>query len=168
MSRKNNFNTNRQFNQHDESTRKLVKDIKDKLDKSPALNGDFDTLLNKVDKIEEGSGQLSKKVDKIYEAIYHHDNGIIAKMKESNHDNQNAHQKTSNDLSLLKEWKNEKEKLDEKINTKLDKIEVINDTVKDLVESRNTTWSFFKWFLAGIGGGIITIVSRYILYLITR
>lgn len=168
VSRRSNPNPNNRQNGVSDDTHKLMTDIKEKLDKSPALNGEFDTLIHKVDKIEQSNGHLSKKVDKIYDAIYHHDDGIIAKMKENKQENQRAHDKTEGDLANLKEWKETKDKTDEKIEAKLDKIESINETVKDLVGTRNTTWNVMKWFLAAAGGGIITVVSRYILFLLTR
>lgn len=168
MTRKSNLNNNSYRQNTSDDTRKLITDIKDKLDQSPALNGEFDTLLHKVDKIEQGNGQLSKKVDKIYDAIYHHEDGIIAKMKENGQENQRAHDKTSADLSAVKEWKICKDKADEKLSAKLDKIESINETVKDLVETKNTTWSVLKWFLAAVGGGIITILSRYLAYVLIK
>jgi len=166
VSRKTNLNGNTQQSESDSA--EIIKSIKEKLDKSPALNGEFDALLHKVDKIEECNGNLNKKVDKIYEAIYHHDDGLIAKMKENAQENKHVHDKNSSDLSHLKEWKITKDKTDEKISVKLDKIELLNEVVKDLVESKNTTWSITKWLLAALGGGVITIISRYIAYLLIK
>lgn len=163
MPRKTNLDGNLQkVNSIDNDSSETIKSIKEKLDKSPALNGEFDTLLHKVDKIEECNGNLNKKVDKIYDAIYHHDDGIIAKMKENAQESRYERDKNSGDLTHMKEWKIAKDKSDEKIATKLDNIESLNETVKDLVEAKNTTWSITKWFIAALGGGIITILSRYV------
>jgi chromosome segregation ATPase len=165
VTRKNHNGSN---NQVSGETRQVLNDIKDKLDKSPALNGEFDTLIHKVDKIEQSNGNLSKKVDQIYESIYDHETGIIAKMKENKSENDRAHDKTNSELSSMNEWKKDREKMDEKISMKLDKMDTVQETVKDLVTSKNTTWAAVKWMLAAIGGGIVTVLSRYILHILTR
>ena len=60
MTRKTNLNGNNQQGNSADNSSEIIKSIKEKLDKSPALNGEFDTLLHKVDKIEECNGNLNK------------------------------------------------------------------------------------------------------------
>ena len=59
---------------------KVLYDIHKKILASSALNGGFDTLLYKIDKIEQGQSQVSTKVDKIHDAIYHPDEGLFARI----------------------------------------------------------------------------------------
>ena len=65
-------------------------EINKKLNTSAALNGGFDTLLYKIDKIEQSQGQLVSKVDKIHDAIYDPSEGIFSKLSEYKLENTNT------------------------------------------------------------------------------
>lgn len=141
-------------------TQQLIKEIKYKLDKSPALNGEFETLIHKVDKIEESSGNLSKKVDKIYDSIYHHEDGLYVKMKENK-------MEKSQEISSLDEWKKNREKFEEKASLQFDKLENVQDKVESIVEMNKNIWVAFRWTIAALGGAFFTIITRYIVHLLT-
>ena len=53
-----------------DKSKSTLDEIQKKLSNSSALNGGFETLLYKIDKIEQSQGQLVNKVDKIHDAIY--------------------------------------------------------------------------------------------------
>lgn len=69
-----------------EDTRLTLKSIKE----SPALNGGFDSLMSKVDVIQESQsalkenqGKLTEKVDAIHDAMYEPDHGVYARIKDA-------------------------------------------------------------------------------------
>jgi len=157
MRKKNNSSNNQQNNQE-------LKIIQEKLSKSSALNGGFDTLLYKIDKIEENQGNLSNKLDKIHDAIYDPDSGIFCRLSS----NKAEYEKKINDISnKITELKVEQSKVsesdseqNEKIDNNSDKLSRIDKAVTDLVQKKDSISGFFKWFLAALGGGIITLILR--------
>lgn len=83
---------NRAFENHVtltlEAQDKMLEQLAEKLER-PALNGGFDDLVKKVDKIEGVADQLktdqasaSKKIDAIHVAIYDPDTGLYGRVKE--------------------------------------------------------------------------------------
>jgi len=153
MRKKNNSSNNQQSNQE-------LKNIQEKLSKSSALNGGFDTLLYKIDKIEENQGNLSNKLDNIHDAIYDPDSGIFSRLSS----NKVEYEKKFNDISnKLTELKVEQVKVSEsesEQNEKIDKLSKIDKSVEDLVQNKDSVLGFFKWFLAALGGGMITLIVK--------
>lgn len=83
--------TNEDFEEHVTATLeaqdRMLERLEEKLEK-PVLNGGFDTLVTKVDRIEaateqlrEGQSGLTKKVDAIHTAVYDPDTGLYQKVK---------------------------------------------------------------------------------------
>lgn len=140
-------------------------DIHSKIVNSAALNGGFDTLLYKIDKIEQSQGQLVSKVDKIHDAIYDPNDGIFSKLSEHKLENSGKINEISQDVIELHSWKKhvEKEELkdDETVVQAVKKITELETSVDGLVKSKKDVWSVAKWFLAAIGGGIITLFFKW-------
>lgn len=59
----------------------VLKLLQNKLMTSNALNGGFDSLLVKIEKIEEIQSQVGIKIDSIHDAIYDPDEGLFARVK---------------------------------------------------------------------------------------
>ena len=71
-----------------ESQDRILEHLRDKLER-PVLNGGFDDLVKKVDKIETVTEKLSenqalsgKKIDAIHVAVYDPDTGLYGRVKE--------------------------------------------------------------------------------------
>lgn len=137
-------------------------DIHRKIVNSPVLNGGFDTLIYKVDKIEQSQGQLVVKVDKIHEAIYDPKDGMFAKLAEHKLDSEVKLNEISQNLTEINEWKKQRERIDQKEEEKIDesrfKMVTIEKSLSSLEESRTTAWSAFKWVAAALGGAIVTLI----------
>lgn len=77
------------FEEHVTNTLRSQDEMLDKLDKklsSPILNGGYDTLMQKVDKIEVVQDQLKEhgpKIDAIHVAIFDPEKGLYGKVKEN-------------------------------------------------------------------------------------
>lgn len=144
----------------------VLDDIQKKLTNSPALNGGFDTLLFKIDKIEQSQGQLVAKVDKIHDAIYDPQDGIFSKLSEHKLKNANELNKVSQEIVELQIWKDHKVKEeaqeDQIFNISNKKIEEIEKSVDILVRNRNVSLAVIRWFLFAIGGAVVTLLMKWI------
>lgn len=141
-------------------------DIKSKLHSSTVLNGGFDILLHKIDKIEQGQGQIVGKVEKIHDAIYDPSEGIFSKLSETKVEYTQQFGLLEQKMIEISEWKKHKEKAD-------DKLEIVNDdlsakflliekSVDTLSKSRATVWGVFKWVGVAIGGAIVTLLFKFL------
>jgi hypothetical protein len=141
-------------------------EIKRKIMSSSALNGGFDTLLYKIDKIEQSQGQLVSKVDKIHDAIYDPTEGIFSKLSEYKLENTNKINEVTQDINELHIWKDLKTKEEFKSEQFEDKtketIMKIENSVETLVRSKNSTSAFVKWLMFALGGGIMTLIGKWI------
>jgi len=144
----------------------VLDDIHQKIHNSAALNGGFDTLLHKIDKIEHGQGQLVSKVDKIHEAIYDPNEGVFSKLSEFKLENYQKFSEISQHMSEINEWKKHREKIDDKKEDMLDsstsKIVYLENSVESLMKSKASTWSLVKWIAVAVGGGVVTILFKWI------
>lgn len=143
-----------------------LQDLHNKITSSSVLNGGFDTLLYKIDKIEQSQGQLVTKVDTIHSAIYHSDKGLFAKLSEQKLENEIKLNEINQGLIELSTWKQQREKIDQKEETILDKnkekVHELEKSVEKLVESKDTAFSAVKWLAAAIGGAFVTLLIAYI------
>jgi len=136
-------------------------EINKKLNSSAALNGGFDTLLYKIDKIEQSQGQLVSKVDKIHDAIYDPSEGIFSKLGEYKLENTNKINEVVQDVSELQIWREMKED-DTSSSDNKKKIFELEKSVGDLTRNKNNVWSVLKWFLVAFGGACITLSVKWI------
>lgn len=144
----------------------VLDDIQKKIMSSAALNGGFDTLLYKIDKIEQSQGQLVTKVDKIHDAIYDPQEGIFSKLNEYKLENTNKINDINQSLTEFKIWKDYKNKEElkeeEDTDTSKKKINDLERSVDSLVKSKQATWSILKWLGVALGGGIITLLFGWL------
>jgi hypothetical protein len=144
----------------------LLDEIQRKISSSAALNGGFDTLLFKIDKIEQCQGQIVTKVDKIHDSIYDPSDGIFARISESKIENSHQHNEFSQKLAELSEWKKYKEKTESKHDATVDeaseKIASLEKTVDSLTKSRNVAWDVFKWLAVALAGGGVTLLFKWL------
>ena len=141
-------------------------EIHQKINNSAALNGGFDTLLYKIDKIEQGQGQLVTKVDKIHDAIYDPHDGIFSKIADHKLANTEKFNELSQNIAEINTWKLQKEKEEAKEEASLDqsitRLITLEKSVESLVKSKESTWSVLKWFFVAVGGGIITLFFTWL------
>ena len=141
-------------------------EINKKLASSAALNGGFDTLLYKIDKIEQSQGQLVNKVDKIHEAIYDPNDGMFSKLSEYKLENAGHFSEVTKNVSELQLWKEVKDKEELKEDQKSDKfsekIDSLEKSVDSLMRNKQSTLAIARWFLVAIGGGIVTLLIKWL------
>lgn len=152
----------------DRSSKKVtaIDEINKKLNSSAALNGGFDTLLFKIDKIEQSQGQLVSKVDKIHEAIYDPQEGIFSKLSEYKLENSGELNKVTQDIIELQSWKEHRTKEDyndlNSVKSSKKKVDDLEKSVDVLVRNKNTAWAVIKWFIVALGGAIVTLTVTWI------
>jgi hypothetical protein len=141
-------------------------EIHKKISSSAALNGGFDTLLFKIDKIEQSQGQLVSKVDKIHEAIYDPKDGIFSQLADHKLESTVRLNEIKTDIAALDSWKKNHEKddiKDEKVVTEASsKVANLEKSVETLVRHKNNAAGILKWFAVAIGGGIITLIFGWL------
>jgi hypothetical protein len=141
-------------------------EIHKKISSSAALNGGFDTLLFKIDKIEQSQGQLVSKVDKIHEAIYDPKEGIVSQLADHKLESTVRLNEIKTDIAALDSWKKNHEKddiKDEKVVTEASsKVANLEKSVETLVRHKNNAAGILKWFAVAIGGGIITLIFGWL------
>lgn len=140
----------------------VLLDIHKKIQGSSALNGGFDTLLYKIDKIEQCQGQIVTKVDKIHDSIYDPNDGIFARMSMTKIETSENLADVGVKLAELTEWKKSREKAEARHDQKMDKIDDLHQEVAILSRTKNTTWSILKWLLAAMAGGGMTLLFKWL------
>lgn len=149
-----------------ENQRQTLSEIQKKLADSTALNGGFDTLLFKIDKIEQSQGNLVSKVDKIHEAIYDPQDGIFSKLSEYRLNNTNEVNDVKQKITELQVWKIHAEKEDLKDDKAVElatkKITILENNVESLAKSKDTAWSFFRWIIVAVGGAAVTFALDWL------
>lgn len=144
----------------------VLTDIKQKLHSSAALNGGFDILLHKIDKIEQSQGQIVGKVEKIHDAIYDPSEGIFSKLSESKIEYAQQFGVLEQKLTEISEWKKHKEKTDDKqeneANELSEKLLAIEKSVDTLSKSKTVVWNILKWVFVALGGGAVTLVFKFL------
>ena len=149
-----------------ENQKQTLSEIQKKLADSAALNGGFDTLLFKIDKIEQSQGNLVSKVDKIHEAIYDPQDGIFSKLSEYRLNNTNEVNDVKQKITELQVWKIHAEKEDLKDDKAVElaskKITILENNVESLTKSKDTAWSFFRWIIVAVGGAVVTFALDWL------
>ena len=142
-----------------------IAEISKKLNSSAALNGGFETLLFKIDKIEQSQGQLVFKVDKIHDAIYDPNDGIFSKLGEYKLQNAGRIHELEQNINELQLWKevnqDEEEKSEKAEDKNKEKLLAVETAVFTLNTHMTHAWSILKWFLVAVGGGIITLTVKW-------
>lgn len=150
------------LNSSSANQKQTLSEIQSKLASSSALNGGFDTLLFKIDKIEQSQGNLVTKVDKIHEAIYDPQDGIFSKISDYRLNNTNEVNEVRQKITELQTWKTHSEKDnmrdDRAVEVAARKIIALESSVGSLTKSKETTVSIFRWLIVAIGGALVTFV----------
>lgn len=125
-----------------QNTTQLIADIQTKLFSSEALNGGFDTLMFKIDSVEKAQSVIVDKVNLIHDALYKPDNGLFARVKQTEQGAEEAHAHS-------------------------EVVRNLDVSVKDL-----TRWQQFvnrgaKWLAVAIGGSLITLIGKLLLAVIS-
>jgi len=161
--RRQNFISDDMVEDPKDSTR-LLQNIHQKLDNSPALNGGFDRLLYKIDGIEKSQIQIVEKVDKIHEAIYHPDDGLFARIATNKTSQIESVSKIEKQVVEISTWKNQfdsdgenQEKETDELRLKVQKLE---GSIESIEKVQHVTFSVAKWIGAALGGGIMTLVFK--------
>lgn len=149
-----------------ETQQVVLQDIHKKIISSAALNGGFDILMFKIEKIEQNQEQLVDKLDKIHDAIYDPNDGIFSKISDSNAKNSQKINETEQKIIEISEWKKQRDKEDERSEVELEetavKVQSIQKNVEDLVKNKNTISAVVRWILVALAGGSLTLLFKWI------
>jgi hypothetical protein len=146
---------------------KLLHNIHQKLDASPALNGGFDRLLYKIDGIEKSQVQIVEKVDKIHDAIYHPDEGLFARIAATKASQTESMIRVEKQVEEITSWKDEAQSQDENCEKEADEIQLkiqrLENTIVNVERFQSLVISSLKWLAAGLGGALVSVIAK-ILY----
>lgn len=142
----------------------IVSDIQKKVNGSAALNGGFDVLMYKVEKIEETQEKIVDTVSSIHQAIYHPDNGIFARISSTRASQIEDKVDLEKKITEFNSWKESEIKAssEEKSSDKdlKEKVTSHQESIQELNKFKTTTSAIAKWLVVAITGGIITISLR--------
>jgi chromosome segregation ATPase len=144
----------------------ILQDIQKKINESVSLNGRVDTLIFKVEKIEEEQGKISKTVGSIHNAIYDPDNGIfsrISSVKASQAEEKAELEKQFLELNSVVS-QTEKSLVQNKTDDKefQKKVETQQKSLENLEKWKGNIHSVGKWTIAAAAGGVMTILFKMI------
>jgi DNA anti-recombination protein RmuC len=167
MNKRNPRNQNKLFNLENEdspNSDRLLHVIQQKLEKSAALNGGFDKLLFKIDVIENNQVQMSEKVDKIHEAIYHPDDGLFARINKNKADQLDSISKLELHVLDVNSKQNLHEKSAEDFEKSHSDLKERVHKIEHHIEASKQTKAYFssiiKWLgPAGIGGLVMLLLN---------
>ena len=149
----------------EKDTVKLLLDIQQKINGSPALNGGFDTLLYKVDKIEESQGKIVSRIDEIHESIYDPDKGIFARISAAKSSQDKDYSEIDKKLVELNTWKNqiEKDSIDEKTSSKeiSKKLDDQQKNIESINKWKEAVSSAGRAILVGFGGSVMALIGKF-------
>ena len=146
----------------------VLRTLQQKVLASAALNGGFDTLMFKVDKIEEGQIMIVGKVDSIHEAIYNPDSGLYARIKDIEHIKEKTLivEKLEKDVLVLQQQSSVVEKTNQKDSViaedQFKLVQAHAESIKDLSEFKSRICSLAKWFVLTLGGAVIGALGKLI------
>lgn len=142
----------------------MVSEIQKKVNGSSALNGGFDVLMYKVDKIEETQTKIVETVGSIHQAIYHPDEGLFARINSTKISQNEDKVFLEKKILELDSWKESQDKKngDDKSSDKeiKDKVQSQHEKIQDLEKWKNNATAASKWLLVALLGGIFTITFR--------
>lgn len=148
------------------SVLEMLQQLHQKVLASPVLNGGFDTMMVKVDKIEENQKAMGEKVDSIHEAVYHPDEGLFARVKDVEHVKEKvaAIEKLEKDLTHIQHQR-EHEQVHTKEASDLSKendkaVKDLTQKVKELSEFKSRVCTAAKWLAVTLGGGLLTGIGK--------
>jgi hypothetical protein len=145
--------------------RDSIEKIQDKLDQSKVLNGGFDTMIYKIDNMQEKQNITSEKVEKIHEALYEPDEGFFARVKTIEHASNvfssKLEEHQSADIQLFSDIKNSIKTSEEvsRFNNEVKK--VAGERLENLEAAIKTNKMFDKLFwlmLTGVGATIAKFI----------
>lgn len=130
------------------------------------FNSAVETLLHKIDRIEQSQGQLVNSTTKITDAIYDPSEGIFAKLAAQKLESYQQFSQLDTKMASVTAWQqfHDKSTADEddkreKVDTKLAEL---STSVESMKKSRALVWGITKWVLVALGGGGITLAFKYI------
>lgn len=144
---------------------KLVEVVHTKVTQAQVLNGGFDRLSLKIDRIEDVQKVTAVKVDNIHDAIYDPDEGLYARVK--NIDSQHTtefrllEQRIENVESAAEEVADECEK---EIKEDEERLKSLNKQLDELKQSLTNVTRFVtkaKWIGGTLLGAVIAAIAKY-------
>lgn len=142
----------------------LLSDIQQKINNSPALNGGFDTLVYKVDKIEQSQGKIVTTLDSIHDAIYAPDDGLFSRVAAVKTNSIEDRSKLEQDITELSIWKQQTETI---LSSKAEgdkelykRFEAQQKIIEDIHRWKSVVSSVLKWAIVALAGGSITLMFK--------
>lgn len=156
-----------------DQTIELLLQLQQKLVGSAVLNGGFDTLLIKINSLEENQNIISQKIDMIHEAIYDPDDGLFARIKdvdvEQFKDKALSLDRLDKDILKLQQLHEvdgtllkREEELSHSSDENSQQLRCHADQLKELVKFKDNINAVAKWSFITLAGGAATLVGKLI------
>lgn len=149
----------------DDKLHRILGEIHERLS-APALNGGFDKLMYKVDKIEETQGKILEKVSVIDNTIYDPDKGLYARIKnvESNSvEDVVALDKAVAEMKIAQEVERRTvADMVQQVSQKNVTIHEMQSKLDDLEKWKSQVSAATRWALVTLVGGGLSMVAKFL------
>lgn len=130
------------------------------LEASPALNGGFTVLMNKIDALQVSQDATAAKVESIHEAIYNPDEGIYARIK--NAATVEQVEKVENVVDAIAVWKTSEEKASASMVESATMVKDHDTKLANLLELKQDVIDIGKKVGLAVAGALFTLLCRLI------
>lgn len=148
-----------------------LKYIKEKIDSSRALNGGFNELMSKVDKVEDQQQKINSSVQDLKAAIYNPDDGLFSRIKDLVNDQEDDRMRVKYCSLQHKAWETEHLKKHDKLDTQNEQstkqiIEAL-ETVRDISKWQKKISSAGVWLMASLATIMLGLVVKVVYTMVT-
>lgn len=141
----------------------LLASVQKTVQSAPALNGGFDRLVAKVDKIDVTQQQLVQKVDQVHECLYEPDEGLYTRIRDidkwrlSQVESAKEVKQGLEDIRQLKTWRenieSQEAKTEKKIEKREEELDQALEELRDLKKWKDNASKFF-WLIGASSAGV--------------
>lgn len=132
-------------------------ELQRKMFQTPALNGGFDKLTEKVGKIED-------RVEMIHDRMFDPDEGVFARIKDVETSKADDVDRLEKEVIELRIWRDNEEKTFQRdahlANERAQVIKQLEEQVKTLTSLKDRLTTILKWIVLAAASGSATILGK--------
>jgi chromosome segregation ATPase len=138
-----------------QSTKEMLSIIQKKVLGSPALNGGFDTLLQKMENLEKHQDKVIEQIDEIHEAVYNPDEGLFARIKDAELERSNEIRELNSEILKIKLHQEHADIDNAKVSKDDEKLGSKVDNLSSRITEIERGYVIMKWLSATVATGTV-------------
>lgn len=166
----------RKTNSLDEKALEILVEMKNKMSSNIALNGGYELLLSKIERLEENQKHIQNELNEVKKSLFDHDEGVYARLK--NYETKHSLDVKDLDLKLNSIQQNVQNNLSEfeecfkefkETKSKLDKSSQDNELkISELSVWKNNVDSILRWVIVTCATGVSGFIGKIIFDMISK